>query len=508
MEIQHTIQDALDSLLLPSTSNNHLTALQSLESLFVTACLSKGQDYDWFLALQGTFECNVVARLIPYLSHLPINTSSHTPQLAIAISLIQGIVLNHLPSKAWLGRKAPLGVLVELLLASRHLPSSDDSKETHLSSAILDTLLCILVDSPIAIRAFEEVKGVEAVVRLLKRGGTCRSVRMKCLEFLYFYLLDETSPVPALSTTPSISVIPTPPPSNTHTPSSTNGHARTLSLVDTPSQPAPKTITKPKPFITPAPIRPPTSRYGSSTYSFTSGSESGGAFSTSTLTPPESRNASFSEDKERKTSDSAQSSPKKSKTQSNNTGIGIGLGRPGGTPRPTPAKKNVTPEPRALRMLKRDVEFVPQSPSGIPNPLLATPAPRRTHGHAKTKSLGGVAVGKAASESVIGQRNKSILGRTASGGGGGGHEGDTEPEDDEDECRFWGSSPPTSTSVTSPVKSTFSFTTTSVAEKENNASGMVMVKTTAQKTAHLSTMLGNVDALVEGVRRAGIWGVG
>ncbi|EEB96723.1 hypothetical protein MPER_04094 [Moniliophthora perniciosa FA553] len=96
----------------------------------------------------------------------------------------------------------------------------------------------------------------------------------------------------------------------------------------------------------------------------------------------------------------------------------------------------------------------------------------------------------------------------SSGGvGGGPHEDDTEPEDDEDECRFWGPSSPTSTAVTSPVKSTFSFAT-SVAEKEVNTSGTAMVKTTAQKTAHLSTMLGNVDALVEGVRRAGIWGVG
>jgi hypothetical protein len=34
-----------------------------------------------------------------------------------------------------------------------------------------------------------------------------------------------------------------------------------------------------------------------------------------------------------------------------------------------------------------------------------------------------------------------------------------------------------------------------------------MVKTTEQKKEFLSFMLGNVDALVEGVKRAGVWGL-
>jgi len=34
------------------------------------------------------------------------------------------------------------------------------------------------------------------------------------------------------------------------------------------------------------------------------------------------------------------------------------------------------------------------------------------------------------------------------------------------------------------------------------------IRTTEEKKALLGTMLGNVDALVEGVRKAGIWGLG
>lgn len=35
-----------------------------------------------------------------------------------------------------------------------------------------------------------------------------------------------------------------------------------------------------------------------------------------------------------------------------------------------------------------------------------------------------------------------------------------------------------------------------------------MIKTTEEKKELLGSMLGNVDALVEGVKKAGIWGLG
>jgi hypothetical protein len=133
-------------------------------------------------------------------------------QLSLSLSVIQGVVLNHSLSKRYLGRKYALevilvGVLVacgllttlriqvllDLLLASRHLstlplttitnitPSNSNHSQTnslvHLTSIILDTLLCILVDSPVALRVFEETNGPQAVVKILKRAGTPRQVR-------------------------------------------------------------------------------------------------------------------------------------------------------------------------------------------------------------------------------------------------------------------------------------------------------------------------------------------
>lgn len=78
-------------------------------------------------------------------------------------------------------------ILLDLLLASRHLSSipstsdADSSKPTAgrhpLTSIVLDTLLCVLVDSSPALRAFEESNGPQAVVKILKRAGTPREVR-------------------------------------------------------------------------------------------------------------------------------------------------------------------------------------------------------------------------------------------------------------------------------------------------------------------------------------------
>lgn len=65
----------------------------------------------------------------------------------------------------------PVGSSVAGLSSDKTWPNA------HLSSAILDTLLCVLVDSSAALRTFEDVNGVRAVVKLLKRAGTPREVR-------------------------------------------------------------------------------------------------------------------------------------------------------------------------------------------------------------------------------------------------------------------------------------------------------------------------------------------
>jgi hypothetical protein len=86
-------------------------------------------------------------------------------------------------------------VLLDLLIISRNLaspllgskqPTPSDEARTHseeaasasaLPNAVLDTLLCILVDSSPSLRVFETCNGVQTVVKLLKRAHTPRDVR-------------------------------------------------------------------------------------------------------------------------------------------------------------------------------------------------------------------------------------------------------------------------------------------------------------------------------------------
>lgn len=130
------------------------------------------------------------------------------------MAIIQGVALAHKPSKQSLGRRyslevrhhisrhgtmltCPTQVLLDLLLVSRHLESTSTPcsstptspkagassttlpklPEVPLSSVIIDTLLCILVDSIPALRVFEDLNGVQVIVKILKRAGTPREVR-------------------------------------------------------------------------------------------------------------------------------------------------------------------------------------------------------------------------------------------------------------------------------------------------------------------------------------------
>ncbi|KAJ7461939.1 cell division control protein 14, SIN component-domain-containing protein [Mycena latifolia] len=230
--LRTALEDALDDLSSPRTPHSTQTAaLLTLERLLAAACVPSraSEELEYFLALQYTFECNVPSRILSWVRAATLRMegaaaagkdssdseelSTLSTQLALALSVLQGVALTHAASKRFLGRRAALETLLDLFLAARHLPlpsaatsttsasSTLDTASppappspptTPIASSALDTLLCILVDAPRALRAFEAASGPHAVVRVLKRAATPREVRMKCLEFLYFYLLDET----------------------------------------------------------------------------------------------------------------------------------------------------------------------------------------------------------------------------------------------------------------------------------------------------------------------------
>ena len=114
-----------------------------------------------------------------------------------------------------------------------------------------------------------------------------------------------------------------------------------------------------------------------------------------------------------------------------------------------------------MMMLKKEVDYIPQSPKKV-----AGLGARRPHGHS----------GNLSSSTSFHSRSKSRLIST------------------ESLCEEMGLD-------------------VSSSSKQNSERTAVVVgkhkwRTTEEKKELLGTMLGNVDALVEGVRKAGIWGLG
>ncbi|KAG2155130.1 cell division control protein 14, SIN component-domain-containing protein [Suillus bovinus] len=445
-----TLQDALDDVTSTRSSfGRRNRALAVLEQQLALACVQSSNDdtLETYLDLQDAFESNVPSRILAWIQcttpqlelcaskssskerDTEMNTSCS--QLCQGLSIIQGVSLHHKLSKSFLGRRFSLEILIELLLASRHTPIIDvSSRETsfqaperpspfmHLTSAVLDTLLCVLVDSSPALRAFEEVNGVQAVVKILKRAGTPREVRMKCLEFLYFYLMDETptqiqpdethslpsSPISTRPNTPlslpehNIFARPTSSSSNisfacTSTRSSSNSSTSSSSFFSMSSGSSTNTTTSFESINTPSPVK---KSYSTSTFT-----------SSDPRTPPSSPPSITS----------------------------------GARKMPAPLQS------RSMLMLRKEVDYEPLSPKkprgfrpgvGVTDTLPTTPSMSRFRETISSKSF--------------------LSGRAE--------------------------------------------------DAEARTSKHDRVRTIDEKKEILGSMLGNVDALVDGVRKAGIWGLG
>ncbi|KAI0705742.1 cell division control protein 14, SIN component-domain-containing protein [Cerioporus squamosus] len=369
------LQDALDDLVSTRTSTTTKgEALVAIEHVLAETSDPRAEGLPrYFNALQDTFQCNVPSRIIAWTSattsllerSLSKGSTDHcqktevitlATQLAQGMAIIQGVALVHKASKQFLGRRYPLEVLLNLLLVSRHLnpptpsastptspragasqtstsTSSSKSTEIPLASIVIDTLLCILVDSIPALRVFEDLNGVQVVVKILKRAGTPREVRMKCLEFLYFYLLDETVPPDAASTA-SDALLSAPDATPARTPSPLHQSQPSISA------------TSHSGYST-----SPSSRSSSSSSAFSVLSTSTAATSASLYDPPPSTNP-----------EPSKLAPKP-----------IGLAPKSVIPGLVPNQRTVTPptgvagvlgrgQPRSLLMLKREVDYVPLSP--------------------------------------------------------------------------------------------------------------------------------------------------
>ncbi|KAH7149396.1 cell division protein Cdc14 [Dactylonectria estremocensis] len=150
-----------------------------------------GQDpaFREFFKLQEGFEWNIPMRLIGTLDRLMAKGSDGQNDLLIlsALDLIQGTLLLHPPSKSLFSREQNMNLLLDLL-EPYNCPA--------IQSATLLTLVTALIDTPRNTRTFEDLDGLLTVTSLFKSRSTAREVKVKLVEFLYFYLMPEMPSIP------------------------------------------------------------------------------------------------------------------------------------------------------------------------------------------------------------------------------------------------------------------------------------------------------------------------
>jgi hypothetical protein len=93
------------------------------------------------------------------------------------------MLLLHPPSRTLFAREIYMNLLLDLL---------EPTNCPAIQSSALLTLVAALLGEPRNVRCFEAVDGLLAVTSLLKGRETGREVKMRTVEFLYFYLMPET----------------------------------------------------------------------------------------------------------------------------------------------------------------------------------------------------------------------------------------------------------------------------------------------------------------------------
>lgn len=171
-----------------------------------------------FFKLQQNFQWNIAMRLVACLERLLGKESNGTHDLLViqTLDLIQGVLLLHPPSRALFAQEIYMNVSCNhstSVSASFHgnmmtdrpqlfLDLLDPSNCPAIQSSTIMALVTSLLDQPQNVRTFETIDGLLVVTSLFKSRSTSREVKLKLVEFLYFYLMPET-PSPKMSTSAS-----------------------------------------------------------------------------------------------------------------------------------------------------------------------------------------------------------------------------------------------------------------------------------------------------------------
>ncbi|EXJ93270.1 hypothetical protein A1O1_01662 [Capronia coronata CBS 617.96] len=173
-----SVVDRRQSMLLLGTSPSH-SGKRLCE-------LTEDLAFREFFKLQQSFQWNIAMRLVACLERLLGKESNGTNDLLVTqtLDLIQGVLLLHPPSRALFSQEIYMNLFLDLL---------DPSNCPAIQSATIMALVTCLLDHPQNTRTFEAIDGLLVVTSLFKSRSTSREVKLKLVEFLYFYLMPESS---------------------------------------------------------------------------------------------------------------------------------------------------------------------------------------------------------------------------------------------------------------------------------------------------------------------------
>lgn len=149
-------------------------------------------NFSWYMSVQSGFQSNVATHLLTFLrrSLAQLATTADKGEqrqirtwICQALNLLQGTLLLHPQSRSLFTRQFNMLFLLKLF--------DVDDEEIHLEA--MQAIVAALVDRPANLRTFEDSRGLKSVSELFLRPQTSHKVKVKVLEFLYFYLIPEQS---------------------------------------------------------------------------------------------------------------------------------------------------------------------------------------------------------------------------------------------------------------------------------------------------------------------------
>ncbi|KAI4736959.1 cell division control protein 14 [Aureobasidium sp. EXF-12298] len=111
------------------------------------------------------------------------NATQSNAIILTALDILQGVLLLHPPSRALFRRESYMDLLLDLL---------DAANPPVVQSQALLVLVTALLATPESTRTFEKMDGLLTIASLFKSRSTSREVKLKVVEFLYFYLMPES----------------------------------------------------------------------------------------------------------------------------------------------------------------------------------------------------------------------------------------------------------------------------------------------------------------------------